>query len=203
MQLKNICQAQEHRHQFTAQFHRVWKTLYFLHILESVHPSHLLKNEITLWTFFSWYFWELSYQMILHRLEGTQCWWYSIFDGCETPGLQYLLVGYGTFQSSAIFLKDLMTSPFLFIASSDFWLVQVPGSNIKMTVQGQLTLMKLLLEKIWGEILLLVWREQHVEFWINSHKLFLGSEGSKKQFASYSWKPELMCWLIQFFWWPE
>lgn len=153
--------------------------------------------------FFSWYFWELSYQMILHRLEGTQCWWYSIFDGCETPGLQYLLVGYGTFQSSAIFLKDLTTSPFLFIASSDFWLVQVPGSNIKMTDQGQLLLMKLLLEKIWGEILLLVWREQHVGFWINSYKLFLGSEGSKKQFASYSWKPELMCWLIQFFWWPE
>lgn len=121
--------------------------------------------------------------MILHRLEGAQCWWYSIFDGRETPGLQYLLVGYGTFQSNAISLKDLTTSPFLFIASSDFWLVQVPGSSIKMTVQEQLMLMKLLLEKIWGEILL-VWREQHVESWINSHKLFLGREGSKKRCAT-------------------
>ena len=80
---------------------------------------------------FFWRFWELSYQMILHRLEGSQCWWYSISVGSETPGLQFLFVWSGTFQSNAISLKDSITSPFLFIASSDFWLVQVPGSNIK------------------------------------------------------------------------
>lgn len=163
MQLKNICQAQEHTSVPCAQFYKVCKTSYFLHILESVHPRHLVKHKIILWTYF--YFWELSYQMILHRLEGTQCWWYSIFDGREPPGLQYLLVGYGTFQSNAISLKDPTTSPFLFIASSDFWLVQVPGSNIKVTVQGQLMLMKLLLEKTWREVLLLVQREQHVGSW--------------------------------------
>lgn len=53
MQLKNICQAQEHTHQFTSQFHKVCKILYYLHILEPVHPSHLVKNKITPWTYFS------------------------------------------------------------------------------------------------------------------------------------------------------
>lgn len=53
MPLKNVCQAQEHTHQFTSQFHKVCKILYFLHILEPVHPRHLGKNKITPWTYFS------------------------------------------------------------------------------------------------------------------------------------------------------
>lgn len=73
MQLKNVCQAQEHATSLHCSVSQGMHDFVFSSYPRISSPKSFSEEQNYPVDFFFSYFWESSYQMILHRLEGTQC----------------------------------------------------------------------------------------------------------------------------------